>query len=226
MLLLIAGAKSTDWRLTFGVKGHSIKPSCEIDIMKWRKGGASEAYVSTTPRQTKAHPRISASDEDESGSARPEAPARKGEKAPDGLVGPRIMGSELSVTYRFSRADRIRGKTEFQEALRRGERVSWRGLSLFILRRPGANTRLGVTVSRRIGGAVARNRMKRQLREHFRLNVDRIPEGLDLVIVVHRDLSEVDHKSFRAIVGDLFRRAGIVRHLLPRHAKELVHTHN
>jgi ribonuclease P protein component len=68
--------------------------------------------------------------------------------------------------------------------------------------------------------------MKRRLREHFRLNRDLMPKGLDLVVVVHRDLSEVDHKTFRVIVGDLFRRAGIIRHLPPQHAKELVHTHN
>ncbi|MEA3509339.1 MAG: ribonuclease P protein component, partial [candidate division NC10 bacterium] len=93
-------------------------------------------------------------------------------------------------------------------------------------RGPGTRRRLGVAVSNRVGGAVARNRMKRRLREHFRLNRDLMPKGLDLVVVVHRDLSEVDHKTFQAIVGDLFRRAGIIRHLPPQHAKELVHTHN
>ncbi|MFQ5989219.1 MAG: ribonuclease P protein component [Candidatus Methylomirabilales bacterium] len=130
------------------------------------------------------------------------------------------------MRHRFSRANRIRGTTEFQEVVRRGEKVSWKGLSLFIRHRPGTEIRLGLAVSRRIGGAVARNRMRRRLREYFRHNRSRMPKGLDLVVVVHRDLSEVDHKTFLAIVGDLFRRAGIIRHSPPQHAKELVHTHN
>ncbi len=134
--------------------------------------------------------------------------------------------SKQQVRQSFSGADRIRGRTEFQGVIRRGEKVSWKGFSLFVRRGPGTSRRLGVAVSSRVGGAVARNRVKRRLREHFRLNRDLMPKGLDLVVVVHRDLSEVDHKTFRAIVGDLFRRAGIIRHLPPQHAKELVHTHN
>jgi ribonuclease P protein component len=44
-------------------------------------------------------------------------------------------------------------------------------------------SRLGLSVSRKVGGAVVRNRWKRVLREAFRLNVERLPPGLDYVIV-------------------------------------------
>lgn len=216
------------WRLVIDIWRQDAY--YEVFVGNWYHriawGGASEAHVPTTPRQAKTDPRIPASDEDEGGATRPEAPARQGEKTPNGVVGPSGMWPELEVTYCFSSADRIRGRGEFQDVLRRGEKVSWGGLSLFTQRRHGVKTRLGLTVSSRIGGAVARNRIKRRLREYFRLNVSRLPEGLDLVIVVHRDLSGVDHKIFRAIVGDLFRRAGIPRNLLPRHAKEHTHTRN
>ncbi len=45
--------------------------------------------------------------------------------------------------------------------------------------------RLGLTVSRRVGHAVKRNRIKRRLREAFRLGRDQWATGLDLVVVVH-----------------------------------------
>lgn len=43
--------------------------------------------------------------------------------------------------------------------------------------------RLGITVSRRVGKAVQRNRVKRLLREAFRLQKQRFPRGLDLVLI-------------------------------------------
>jgi len=46
-----------------------------------------------------------------------------------------------------------------------------------------SHPRLGLSVSRKVGPAVSRNRWKRRLREAFRLQQDRLPTGLDLVIV-------------------------------------------
>ncbi len=47
-------------------------------------------------------------------------------------------------------------------------------------------TRLGVTVTKKVGGAVLRNRLKRQAREFFRLQVNRWPAGLDLVFIARQ----------------------------------------
>jgi ribonuclease P protein component len=46
-----------------------------------------------------------------------------------------------------------------------------------------AFTRLGLSVGKRVGGAVRRNKIKRILREAFRKNRDRLPAGIDLVVV-------------------------------------------
>ncbi|MGH7474016.1 MAG: ribonuclease P protein component [Candidatus Methylomirabilales bacterium] len=121
---------------------------------------------------------------------------------------------------RFSRADRIRATKEFREVIRGGEKVSGRGVSVFVYRRGRPGQRLGLAVASRLGGAVARNRIKRRLREYVRLHRAKMADGLDLVVVVHRDLSGGDAETFREIVADLFRRAGLLRDLPPHYAEE------
>jgi ribonuclease P protein component len=124
------------------------------------------------------------------------------------------------VGHRFSRADRIRATKEFREVIRGGEKVSGRGVSVFVYRRGRPGQRLGLAVASRLGGAVARNRIKRRLREYVRLNRAKMADGLDLVVMVHRDLSGGDAETFREIVTDLFRRAGLLRDLPPHYAEE------
>jgi ribonuclease P protein component len=77
----------------------------------------------------------------------------------------------------LSRDDRLRKRREFEECYASGVRVSGRHLQFFLLMAetacPGpARPRLGLSVSRRVGGAVTRNRVRRRLREIFRRNRD------------------------------------------------------
>jgi len=63
-------------------------------------------------------------------------------------------------------------------------------------------TRLGITVSKKIGNAVKRNRIKRVIREFFRLNKSRFPDGYDIVIAARKDAS---HLSCCAVSDELLR---------------------
>lgn len=69
--------------------------------------------------------------------------------------------------------------------------------------------RLGLSVSRKVGNAVVRNRWKRLIREAFRLTQDRLPSGIDLVIIPRAaeppTLAEVQTSLVR-LAGDIRRR--------------------
>ncbi len=80
------------------------------------------------------------------------------------------MNSSPAVSEGFSRDDRLRKRREFEECYASGVRVSGRHVQVFLLPVSGAaaRTRLGISVPRRLGKAVARNRVRRRLREIFR----------------------------------------------------------
>ena len=78
---------------------------------------------------------------------------------------------------------RIKSPGDFRRAYRR--RVSAADGQIVVFGHPNglAYPRLGVSASRRLGGAIVRNRWKRLVREAFRLTRHQLPEGIDLVVV-------------------------------------------
>ena len=84
---------------------------------------------------------------------------------------------------RFRRRDHIRRNGDFRRAFRLRAIASDGCLLVFAFKNGLSRARLGLSVSRKVGNAVVRNRWKRLLREGFRLARTNLPEGVDLVIV-------------------------------------------
>ena len=82
--------------------------------------------------------------------------------------------------------ERIRRRADFQQAYEHGARVHGRYSTLFILPNKLDVGRLGIAATKKLGGAVQRNRAKRLIREVFRHN--KIASGFDVVVVPKRDL--------------------------------------
>ena len=86
----------------------------------------------------------------------------------------------------FRPQERIRRRAEFQKIYEHGVRVHGRYSTTFIRANGLPNGRLGIAATRKLGGAVERNRAKRLIREVFRRN--KIAPGFDVVIVPKREL--------------------------------------
>jgi ribonuclease P protein component len=89
--------------------------------------------------------------------------------------------------FRFRRAEHMRRGDDFQRVFRRRCSVADGFMVAFAHRNGLPHARLGLSVSRKIGNAVVRNRWKRLLREAFRLNCHHMPSGIDLIIVPRPD---------------------------------------
>jgi ribonuclease P protein component len=109
----------------------------------------------------------------------------------------------------FKPSARLRARAEFRAVQGAGRRVPARFMTL--IGRPNGldHDRLGLIASRRVGGAVARNRAKRRLRELFRhqTDVSRPGRGLDVVAIARRELPDApfDHlrSDFRSALARL-----------------------
>jgi ribonuclease P protein component len=123
----------------------------------------------------------------------------------------------VSMSLRFGSLVRLRSRAEFTRVQNQGRRVSTRYLTLLAMPNALDRDRLGIIASRRLGGAVERNRAKRRLRDVFRRQepdtaVERRLTALDLVVIPRRELidapARVIEQDFRAALGRLDRARG------------------
>ena len=92
----------------------------------------------------------------------------------------------------MQRRHRLSRSRDFDAVYRHGKSVSTRFLVLYWFSRDedGDDPRLGLAVPKQLGGAVVRNRVKRQLRETWRAVLDRVPAGNDYVLIARPGLPE------------------------------------
>jgi ribonuclease P protein component len=86
--------------------------------------------------------------------------------------------------YTFRKSHRVAGREEFSAVFDAKVRASRGPLTVYALPTDRPSARLGLSVSRRVGSAPRRNRIKRMLREAFRLVRHDFPRSYDLVVVV------------------------------------------
>ena len=98
----------------------------------------------------------------------------------------------------------------FQKVRREGRSWSDALLVLCVLPNELACSRFGFSVSRKIGKAVQRNRVKRLIREAVRLRLKEIAKGWDVVFIARPPIQEADFHQVSRAVEDLLRRARLL----------------
>jgi len=115
----------------------------------------------------------------------------------------RLNGSRLS-DYEIKKADRLLKRKEFLRLSQNGKQVHDRHFIIRFASNDVERPRLGITVTKKVGNAVIRNRLKRFVREYFRLNRHRMENHLDLVIIAKRPAAELNSNQAFNLLAKLF----------------------
>ncbi len=125
------------------------------------------------------------------------------------------MSEEHAIKPRLtSRSGRLSRSAEFERVYRHGRSSATRDFVLYVFDSPTSGpSRLGLSVSRKVGGAVQRNRVKRVLREAFAALAGEVGDGHDLVVVARPGSAELAERDglqgVQGALAELLAKAGL-----------------
>lgn len=186
------------------------------------KGDGHEKNVSAQQDQTETNPRLSEADVHPGGQERHQAAPRQGEKTPlriaaafqalesngrqAGIRGRSAKRIRTRLRFFFTKDDRILKRSEFLRLSRSKDVFHSRHFLVSICPAGQERTRLGITVTKKVGNAVVRNRIKRLCREFFRLNKHRITGCWDINIIAKKQAAGLPAKDLFSSLKSLFDR--------------------
>jgi len=103
----------------------------------------------------------------------------------------------------------------FQRLYRSGHQAGNRFLVLYCRKNRLEENRVGITVSKKLGKAVTRNRVRRRLREIYRLNENRFLPGYDIVVVARGRAVDASFDQLRGAYLSLADKLALLRELAP-----------
>lgn len=116
----------------------------------------------------------------------------------------------MSKKYSFSKQERLTKNKEFRCIFREGKSFSNHNLVIYIYQRSpeeGRQARLGLVLNRKLGKAVKRNKLKRRLREFFRLHKHLFKPGLDIIFLPRNQAINCDYQELKESILSICKRA-------------------
>lgn len=106
----------------------------------------------------------------------------------------------------FPRSERLTLKRDFERIHKQGIRVSGNAFVCYAVRLPGQGRKLGCAISRKVGAAVVRNRVKRYIREMYRTHRAEIADDVQMVIVAKPDSATLDYHDCERALRQLLQK--------------------
>jgi ribonuclease P protein component len=117
----------------------------------------------------------------------------------------------LDQSFRWD--ERLHRRSDFKRVIQEGRRFSASGLTVWVFRRSETEepqkSRLGLAIPKAYGNAVARNRLKRLIRETFRLKKAELPPRIDMVFSARATLAKPRYQTIEPLVMKLWTLANL-----------------
>ena len=103
----------------------------------------------------------------------------------------------------------VKSYFDFKKAYNKKNSYGNRHLVLYIRKNNSSFGRVGFTVSKKVGKAVVRNRIRRRLKELYRQAEPSIPEGYDLIFVAKKNVGEISFKELKSAFFHILKISGM-----------------
>lgn len=114
----------------------------------------------------------------------------------------RVIGLEKTSAMKYNR--------DFRYLYRRGQSIAAGYLVIYYKKVPQPGNLLGITVTKKLGGAVVRNRVRRLIKECYRLREKELGTGYKIVIVARNRAAGADFNMIRKDLSYLLKKSGIL----------------
>ena len=104
----------------------------------------------------------------------------------------------------------LRKKEEFKDVYKTGTYAAEKELILHVKKNELGINRLGISVSKKVGNSVVRHRIRRLVKEAYRINEEKFGYGYDLVFSARKDTKDCTYLMIESVIFRLMKRTGVL----------------
>ena len=112
----------------------------------------------------------------------------------------------------FNNTDGIKKDSDFRKVYQRGKSLADRNLVIYTMKNKSDKSRIGISISKKVGKAHERNRIRRCIKEAYRLNLDdKVLGGYDLVFIARINAADKDYRELEKSLKYICKKANIIK---------------
>jgi ribonuclease P protein component len=111
----------------------------------------------------------------------------------------------------FNNTKGLKKDCDFRKVYKHGKSFANRYLVMYILENKSDSSRIGISVSKKVGNAITRNKIRRRIKEAYRLNIDEnVKNGYDIIFIARVSCNEAEYKDIDKAINHLVKKSNLI----------------
>ena len=106
---------------------------------------------------------------------------------------------------------KLRNNMEFKKVYNGGKNYWNRNLVLYVRKNNMENSRIGYSITKKIGNSVVRNKVRRRVKEIYRLNVNNIKSGYDIILIPKKNIVDISYKELESAMLHILKLSKVYK---------------